>query len=79
MLFREKSRIVNARKLTSAIKTEQGELVAEAQDWIADVDGRQVIYRASDFIERYEPLYKDNPLLSRPSDCVDTGPVSDSA
>ena len=63
MKFRERPREIDAYQVSTTLKTENGNLVAEAGDWIAVVDGRQVVYAAERFDQLYEPVLTDNPAL----------------
>lgn len=56
MRFREKSKQVDAFRLSEPLKTEQGDVIADAGDWIALEDGQQVIYKAEMFAAKYEAV-----------------------
>ena len=62
MRFREKRREIDAYQVSAPL-SENGNTVANAGDWIAVVDGRQVVYSADEFSQLYEPVYSDNPAL----------------
>jgi hypothetical protein len=63
MRFREKCREIDAYRVSSILKTENGNTVAQVGDWIAVVDGRQVVYPADQFELLYEPVCTENPAL----------------
>ena len=64
MRFREKQTEIDAWQLNAPLKTDDGNVIADTGDWIAIISGQQIIYKANEFTERYEPIHTDNPALN---------------
>jgi len=57
MRFKQKLKAVDARTLSETIQTEQGEVLAEAGDWlIRNHNGEYSLCKADAFTDCYEPL-----------------------